>query len=81
MKNNPNTLIHSTGVYYTHGPYGPIQHTAYINKYLSLNTLRKKNGAERFTLEYANTVTIDTDTDTIIQCGGYHPTKGMFTEI
>ena len=81
MKNNPNTLIHAKGVYYTPGPYGPIQHTAYLNKHIPLCELKTLKNAERFTLEYANIVIIDTGENAIIQCGGYHPRRGLFTEI
>ena len=75
--------ITATIIYYTPGPYGPVQHTAGWKTFLSREDLSSavRNARSVFTRSGAHHIVLDSDAGLAVQVSGYDARRGAYCDV
>lgn len=75
--------ITATTVYYTPGPFGPLQHTGNRQVFTDMDSLRSavRNADSILTRPGANHIVLDLDVSLAVQVSGYSGRRGMFVDL
>ena len=76
-------IISATVVYYSDGPYGPVQHTAGRKYFHSKEELASscRNARSVFTRSGVNHVVLDSDSGLAVQVIGYDTRRGAYCDV
>ena len=75
--------ISAITIYYTSGPYGPLQHAGPRRHFSTEEELRGavKNAESILRRRGANHIVLDTDKELAVQVSGYNGTRGAFVDV